>query len=101
MSIPSPAACVKLSSQRWKALRRKSHSKNGVIGMEENRCKIAAACTEDPRCGYLLNGVAFELEDRRYKGFDPGLVIEIEDSRCNSVVIRIEDPRCHYVRARW
>jgi hypothetical protein len=82
-------------------MRRRSLLTDEVIWMEEDRCKVAAASTEDTRCLSLVDGIAIELEDRRCKGLGHTPVIEIEDSRCSSLVIQMEDSRCGSLRARW
>ena len=83
------------------AIGRKSLPNDGVIEMEDPRCKIAAIEVEDPRCKNLLSGVVIEVEDPRCKSLYYRVALEMEDPRCNRVAVRMEDPRCQSLLMTW
>ena len=74
---------------------------DGVIEMEDPRCRIAALEMDDLRCKGLLSGVMIEVEDPRYKSLHYRVALEIEDPRCNRVPIKMEDPRCTSLLVPW
>ena len=74
---------------------------DGVIEMEDPRCRIAALEAEDPRCKNLLSGVVIEVEDLRCKSLLYRVALEIEDPRCNRVPSKMEDPRCKNLLVPW
>jgi hypothetical protein len=69
--------------------------------MEELRCRVAAAATDDCRCKHLLDGATTPMYDPKYKSLHRRIEIEVEDSRCNSVSIEMEDPRCKSLSSKW
>ena len=83
------------------AIGRKSLPNDGVIEMEDPRCRIAALEMDDLRCKGLLSGVMIEVEDPRYKSLYYRAALEIEDPRCNRVPIKMEDPRCTSLLVPW
>jgi len=62
--------------------------------MEDSRCKVAAAESEDLRCKSLLQGVEIEMEDPRCKYLSYKRVIEMDDPRCQIAAMKMDDPRC-------
>jgi hypothetical protein len=76
----------------------KSLPRNGVIEMEDPRCRIAAMEMEDPRCNGLLRGVVIEMEDPRCESLSYRVALEMEDPRCRRATVEMEDPRCKDLR---
>jgi hypothetical protein len=69
--------------------------------MEEYRCRMATAATNDCRCKHLLDCGVTEMRDPRYERLDIQAVVGVEDSRCNPATIEMEDPRCQGLSSRW
>ena len=69
--------------------------------MDERRCRIETAATDDCRCQYLLDSAVTPTRDPRYKYLRHQVEIEVEDCRCNSVSIEMEDPRCKSLSSMW
>jgi len=69
--------------------------------MEDYRCRMVAAETEDLRCKSLLDGAVNEAEDPRYRFLRTRTKIEVEDCRCNAVAMTTEDPRCQGLVSKW
>jgi hypothetical protein len=80
---------------------RKSQRKGEDKNMEEHRCRMAAAATDDCRCKNLLDSAMTGMEDPRYKSLHRHVDIEVEDPRCNYVVMEMEDPRCEGLSLKW
>jgi hypothetical protein len=76
------------------AIGRKSLPNDGVIEMEDPRCKVAAIEMDDPRCKGLLSGVVIEMEDPRCKSLFYLVALEMEDPRCKRATVEMADPRC-------
>lgn len=83
------------------AIGRSDDRKDEGTNMEERRCEMAAATTEDCRCKYLLDSTIPPTHDPRYKNLRRRVEIEVEDCRCNSVSIEMEDPRCKSLSSMW
>jgi hypothetical protein len=69
--------------------------------MEDHRCRMEAAATEDCRCNYLLDSAMTTTHDPRYKSLRSRVGIEVEDCRYNSASIEMEDPRCKNLSSMW
>jgi len=69
--------------------------------MEESRCKIVVADTEDCRYSNLLDYMVRGVEDPRCRSLQPRATTEVEDCRCNNVSITMEDPRCMGLILKW
>jgi hypothetical protein len=69
--------------------------------MEEHRCRMEAASTEDCRCKYLHESAIPPAHDPRYKHLRLQVELEVEDCRCNSVSLEMEDPRCKNLLTMW
>jgi len=69
--------------------------------MEEHRCRIEAATTEDCRCKYLHDSAIPPAHNPRYEHLYLRTEIEVEDSRCISVSREMDDPRCKNISSIW
>jgi hypothetical protein len=69
--------------------------------MDEPRCRITAAATDDCRCKYLLDRAMTGMGDPRYKSLHRPAEIQVEDCRCNIAAIAMEDPRCQELSYKW
>jgi hypothetical protein len=69
--------------------------------MEERRCNMETAATDDCRCKCLLDSAVTPTYDPRYKNLHRRVKIEVEDCRCSSVSIEMEDPRCKSLSSMW
>jgi hypothetical protein len=69
--------------------------------MEEHRCNMEAAATDDCRCKYLIDSAMTLTSDPRYKSLRRRVEIEVEDCRRNTVSIEMEDPRCRNLPLMW
>ena len=74
---------------------------DGVVEMEDPRCKIAATEMEGSDCKGLLRGLVIETEDPRCNIQHNRVAIGMEYSWSQSVGIEMEDPRCRNMRTKW